>query len=164
MLLRTNYIRNVVPNLKNKGINMKKSEEKIKGWLEYRKSLLEQKSKSDDDFEKYITLISSGALGLSLTFLDKITPLDKAVYIWIVATGWILLTLTLLLNLYSHFLSSKYTTKSIDEIDDEVDYDTLRENLEKRNKNINKFNGWSIFFLFLGIFCVLIYVILNSIQ
>lgn len=143
---------------------MEKTKEEIEGWLEYRKSLLEHKSKSDDDFEKYITFIASGALGLTLTFLDKISPLDKAVFIWIIATGWILLSLTLLINLYSHFLSSKYTTKSIDEIDDEIDYDSLRENLDKRNTNINKLNGWSIFLLFLGILFILIYVILNSIQ
>jgi len=143
---------------------MKKSEEEIKGWLEYRKSLLEQKSKSDDDFEKYITFIASGALGLTLTFLDKITPLDCAVYIWLVATGWVLLALTLLINLFSHFLSSKYTTKSIDEIDDAIDYDSLRKNLDRRNKIINNLNGWSIFLLIAGVMSILIYVILNLIQ
>ena len=143
---------------------MKKSEEEIKGWLEYRKSLLEQKSKSDDDFEKYITFIASGALGLTLTFLDKITPIDYAVYIWLVATGWVLLAVTLLTNLFSHFLSSKYTTKSIDEIDDAIDYDSLRKNLDRRNKIINNLNGWSIFLLIAGVMFILIYVILNLTQ
>jgi hypothetical protein len=143
---------------------MKKSKEEIKDWLEYRKSLLEQKSKSDDDFEKYITFIASGALGLTLTFLDKITPLDYAVYIWLVATGWVLLVLTLLINLFSHFLSSKYTTKSINEIDDAIDYDSLRKKLDKRNKIINNLNGSSIFLLIAGVMSILIYVILNLIQ
>jgi len=153
-----------VPNCKTSKKTIKKTKEEIEGWLEYRKALLEHKSKSDDDFEKYITLIASGALGLTVTFLDKISPLDKAICIWLVATGWVLLSLTLLLNLYSHFLSSKYTSKSIDEIDDDVDYDTLRKNLDKRNLNINKLNGWSIILLFLGILFILIYVILNAIQ
>lgn len=140
---------------------MRKSEEEIKGWLEYRKSLLEQKSKSDDDFEKYITFIASGALGLTLTILNKITPIDFAVYIWLVATGWVLLALTLLINLLSHFLSSKYTNKSIDEIDENIDYASLKEKLHKRNKIINNLNSGSIFLLIAGVMFILIYVILN---
>mgnify|MGYP000373066134 CR=1 FL=1 len=55
-------------------MSKKKSEEEIEGWIEYRKSLLEQKSKSDDDFEKYITFIASGTLGLTLTFMENISP------------------------------------------------------------------------------------------
>ncbi|SMD43098.1 hypothetical protein SAMN00777080_1675 [Aquiflexum balticum DSM 16537] len=46
-------------------------------WIEYRQSVLEQKSKSDDDFEKYITYISSGALIITLTFVEKISPLEQ---------------------------------------------------------------------------------------
>lgn len=140
---------------------MEKTEKEIQGWKEYRLSLLEHKSKSDDDFEKYITLISSGALGLTITFIDKISPLENAVFIWIIALGWTLLAITLLLNLYSHFLSSKYTSKSIDEIDDNIAFDNLKKNLNDRNKTINRYNGWSIILLFIGILCILIYVILN---
>ena len=145
-------------------MSKKKNEEEIEGWIEYRKSLLEQKSKSDDDFEKYITFIASGALGLTLTFMENISPLKCAVHKWLVATGWVLLALTLLLNLLSHFLSSRFTSKSIDEIDDEIKYDELRENLDKRNKIIDRFNISSILSLFLGIIGILLFVIINSLK
>jgi pterin-4a-carbinolamine dehydratase len=59
-------------NKKDKQINL--TPEQLKGWEEYRKSLYLQKTKSDDQFEKAITFISSGALGLTLTFNDKIVP------------------------------------------------------------------------------------------
>ena len=145
-------------------MSKKKSEEEIEGWIEYRKSLLEQKSKSDDDFEKYITFIASGALGLTLTFMENISPLKSAIHKWLIAVGWVLLAITLLLNLFSHFLSSRYTAKSIDEIDDEINYDELRENLNKRNKIIECLNISSILALFIGIIFILIFVIINSLK
>lgn len=46
-----------------------KTKEEENQWKEYRLYILEQKSKSEDDFEKYITFISSGALGLTVTFI-----------------------------------------------------------------------------------------------
>ena len=36
-------------------------------WIEYRNAVNENKSKSQDDFEKYINLLASGGLLLSLT-------------------------------------------------------------------------------------------------
>jgi len=101
---------------------MEKSEKEKQEWKEYRLSILEQKSKSDDDFEKYITLIASGALGLTLTFIDKISPLKESVAVWVIAIGWILLALTLFINLVSHFLSSKFNEKTIQDIDDKINY------------------------------------------
>ncbi len=142
----------------------KKTEEEIESWKEYRLSLLEHKSKSDDDFEKYITFISSGALGLTITFIDKITPLEEAIYFWLIAVGWILLAITLLVNLFSHYQSSRFTEKSIDEIDDNIDYFELRKNLERRNRIIDFYNKASIYSLFIGVIFILLYVIINSIK
>lgn len=45
---------------------MAKSKKVIEEWKEYHRSVLEEKRKSDDDYEKYITFIASGALGLGL--------------------------------------------------------------------------------------------------
>lgn len=67
---------------------MAKNKKVKQEWKEYRLSILEQKAKSDDDFEKYITFISSGALIITLTFVEKISPLDHSVYKWIIISGW----------------------------------------------------------------------------
>lgn len=141
---------------------MEKTREEIEGWKEYRLSLLAQKSKSDDDFEKYITFIASGALGLSVVFMDKISPLKESKFIWIIAVGWVVLAITLFINLLSHYLSSKYTTKSIDDIDVNKTYNTIVENINSRNKVIDILNLISIISLGIGILLILIFTIINT--
>lgn len=141
---------------------MGKSKQEIEEWKEYRLSVLEQKSKSDDDFEKYITFIASGALGLTITFIDKISPLNESIAIWVIATGWVLLALTLFINLLSHFLSSKYNEQTIQDIDDEIEYDVLINRIDGRNKTISCLNLSTIILLGLGIILILIYTIINA--
>lgn len=143
---------------------MGKSQKGIDEWKEYRLSILEQKKRSDDDFEKYITFISSGALGLTITFIDKISPLQDSVAIWLIASGWILLTFTLLINLLSHFLSSMYNEKTIQDIDDKIEYDLLVKRINKRNKIISSLNLISIILLMVGIISILAYIIINAYQ
>ncbi|AWW30142.1 hypothetical protein DN752_08420 [Echinicola strongylocentroti] len=139
-----------------------KTKEEENQWKEYRLSILEQKSKSEDDFEKYITYISSGALGLTVTFIDKISPLKESVYVWIIILGWGLFALTLFLNLFSHYLSSRYNEKTINEIDMDIDYSMLLENIDKRNEKISCLNISSIISLGTGILFVLIFSSLNA--
>jgi len=141
---------------------MEKSKQEIEEWKEYRLSVLEQKSKSDDDFEKYITFIASGALGLTITFIDKISPLNESIVIWVIATGWVLLALTLFINLLSHFLSSKYNEQTVQDIDDEIEYEVLINRIDSRNKTISRLNLSSIILLGLGIISILIYTIINA--
>ncbi|GAA3555895.1 hypothetical protein [Snuella lapsa] len=143
---------------------MGKSKKEIEEWKEYRLSVLEQKSKSDDDFEKYITFIASGALGLTITFIDKISPLEESIVIWVIALGWVLLAFTLFINLLSHFLSSKYNEQTIQDIDDEIEYDNLINRIDNRNRIISQLNLSSIILLGLGIISILIYTIVNAYQ
>ena len=141
---------------------MAKSKEDIQEWKEYRLSLLEQKSKSDDDFEKYITFIASGGLGLTITFINEISPLGESKHVYLIIAGWILLTFTLLINLFSHFLSSRNNEKTVQDIDDEIDYYKLVENINQRNNNIFYLNLSSIIFLGFGIISIIIYVSINA--
>jgi len=143
------------------GLFMSKSKEEIEEWKNFRKEILENKSKSDDDFEKYITFISSGALGLTLVFIEKIVPLKNAIVIWLLALGWFTLAFTLILNLYSHYLSSKYSAQSIDDIYNEIKYDKLEKNINKRNKRIEHLNRLSIVLLLIGILCILTFSTIN---
>ncbi|SDT00079.1 hypothetical protein SAMN05192545_2539 [Maribacter dokdonensis] len=143
---------------------MGKTKKEIEEWKEYRLSVLEQKSRSDDDFEKYITFIASGALGLTITFIDNISPLKESIGIWVIALGWVLLALTLFINLLSHYLSSKYNEKTIQDIDDEIKYEIVLNNIEDRNRIISQLNLLSIIFLGLGIVSILTYTIINAYQ
>ena len=82
-----------------KSIEDKFTTDQLVGWEDYRKSLYIQKSESDDLFEKAITFISSGALGLTLAFHDKIVPVENSVAVLLIAIGWFLLVATLFINL-----------------------------------------------------------------
>ncbi len=132
------------------------------GMNEYRKSILEEKSKSDDDFEKYITFIASGSLGLTLTFIDKISPLDKSIFKWVIVLGWFSLGITLFINLLSHYISSINNTKTVQDVDDNIPYDELTNNIDKRNKIISNLNLTSIILLGFGILCILIFTTINA--
>jgi len=139
--------------------------EQLEGWEEYRQALYIQKSKSDDHFEKAVTFITSGALGLTLTFHDKIVPAENATYVILIAIGWTLLVATLFVNLISHYQSSKSTDDSIDEIDRIMDYkitySIFHNNLNNRNKRIDNLNKASIFLLGSGLLLIIIYVSIN---
>ena len=141
---------------------MKKTKKQIKAWDNYRLSLLLEKSKSDDHFEKYITVIASGALGLTITFIDKISPLEHAICIWIISIGWFLLTATLFINLLSHYIASKNNTKAVQDIDDEKEYDDIVSGINSRNKKMNRLNLASIYTLAIGLLCILIYTSINA--
>jgi hypothetical protein len=134
-----------------------------KEWIDYRNSVSENKSKSQDDFEKYINLMASGGLVLSLTVVEKIITIDKASYPILLITGMFLLVLTILSNLYSHYKSMIDSDKTILEIDEEK-YDKIFENIDSRNKSINRLNCISIWSFIVGIICILSFVTLNFIN
>ena len=141
---------------------MSKSEDQISEWKEFRKSVYENKLKSEDDYEKYLTLISSGALALSITFIEKIVILNNAICKGLLITGWVLLTITLLGSLLSHFFSRKYSEKTINDIDDtNIEFDVLLANLEKRNSILECFNVVNIGTLFSGIILIIIFISTN---
>jgi len=141
---------------------MEKTEEEIKELKDYRKSILEQKSKSDDDFEKYITLIASGGLALTITFIDKISPFETSVVIWLMILGWVFLSITLFLNLLSHYLSSRYNEKTIDDLDKDISYENLTCRIDKRNSIISTLNLISIISLGIGILSIIIFTSINA--
>lgn len=139
--------------------------EQLKGWEDYRSSIYEQQTKSHDSFEKAMTFLSSGALGLTLTFHDKIVPGANAIGVLFIALGWFFLAATLFLNLLSHYQSSKSLNKSADEIDKVISYEKSFEeynyNLRNRNNSIDRLNKITIWLLGIGLILVIIYVTIN---
>jgi hypothetical protein len=141
---------------------MGKSKKAIQEWKEYRISILEQKAKSDDDFEKYITFISSGALIITLTFVEKISPLENSTHKWILIAGWGFLASTLLINLISHYLSSRFNEKTIQNLDEEMPFEKLICKINGRNKVISILNVISIVSLGVGIISILLFAAINA--
>tara|TARA_R110002051_G_scaffold69946_2_gene125790 strand:+ start:4159 stop:4698 length:540 start_codon:yes stop_codon:yes gene_type:complete len=151
--------------MEKENIKNKFTDEQILGWEDYRQTLYIQKSKSDELFEKAVTFIASGALGLTLTFHDKIVPVNDAILVILIALGWALLVGTLFINLISHYKSSKSVDYSIDDVDklmeNSINYITFQKNLLRRNKLINSLNKVSIGMLGIGLFLITIYVSVN---
>ncbi|OXA80804.1 hypothetical protein SAMN05444397_103292 [Flavobacterium aquidurense] len=137
-----------------------KNEKIRQEWIEYRNSVLDNKSKSQDDFEKYINILASGGLVLSLTFFEKIVPLTQAIFKPFVIIGMFLMVITLLSNLYSHYKSIIDSDSTIKEIDEEK-YNDIFRNIDKRNRKINRLNQVSIWALIFGIMCLIIFVAIN---
>ena len=138
-------------------IRMKKDRE----FVEFRKALYESKLKSEDDFEKNLVFLSSGALVLTISFIGTVIPLKSSAHIWILLLSWLFLTITLLISLISQFLSKIYAEKSIDEIDEDLIIETISSNIVKRNKTINCLNFVIIAFFFFGIFFLFIFATIN---
>jgi hypothetical protein len=129
-------------------------------WNDFRNSVYETKSKSQDDFEKYINVLASGGLAITIAFFDNIVDIHIAVYVYLIVLGWILLVVTLLSNLISHYLLISYAQKTIDEIN-QKQYDDVFINVKNRNRFVNILNGFSIGSLIIGIISIIIFVTIN---
>lgn len=127
---------------------------------EYIERLIESKRYSTTQFDKNVLLLASGALVISVGFLDKTIPLDIAIVLWILFVGWILLVLTILSSLLSHFLSMKAVNKMIGAIQDETDED-LNDLHKRLNKPVSTLNWISIILLILGILAIVVFTIIN---
>jgi hypothetical protein len=141
------------------------SDEQLRGWDEYRKSLYVRQEKSHDSFEKAITFLSSGSLGLTIALHDTIVPVDEVQFIFLIALGWFSLAATLFVNLVSHYKSSKSTILTIGEIDDvlkqHISFEDMDQQLDHRNLIIDRLNVITIWSLGVGLLSVIAYVILN---
>jgi membrane protein insertase Oxa1/YidC/SpoIIIJ len=127
---------------------------------EFRDELLTLYHKSQETFEKQLSFISAGALGLSLAFIKDIVPsLSTARYKGLLGWGWAFLILTLLLNCVSHLLSAKYANQAIKEIN-ENDYEPDR--IAKRNKKIIDINWFTMATMIVGITLIILFITINT--
>jgi hypothetical protein len=138
------------------------------------------KEKSDDDYEKNIVYIAAGTLVLSMTFLEKIIKVETSSGIWFLITSWGLLAITLLGNLVSHQLSSRFHEICIDLYDkcgelsgepSDEENATFKENLdfadkkfESCNSTIRTLNWATTLSLFVGILSMVIFCSMNALN
>jgi hypothetical protein len=67
------------------------------------KMAAEAQKQTLETFDKNLLFITSGTLVLSLAFIEKVVPLQGSACIGFLIASWIILTLSLLLNLISHY-------------------------------------------------------------
>jgi len=138
------------------------------------------KEKSDDDYEKNIVYIAAGTLVLSMTFLEKIIKVETSSGIWFLIISWGLLALTLLGNLVSHQLSSRFHEICLDLYDKcgelpeaptneqnatfQQRFDHAEKKFESCNSTIRTLNWTTTFSLFLGIALMVIFCSMNALN
>jgi MFS family permease len=115
------------------------------------------KEKSEDDFEKNITIISSGALGLSVTFLSDIVNIETSRYFGLLIASWGMLILTLVSNLLSHL----YASHIMDLCQEDRGTPNEEANWRRRTRKMTRWNITNVFSLMAGIVLFVIFVLLN---
>lgn len=130
-------------------------------YFEERMSLAEGERKIAISFDKAIMTLSGGAIALSMTFLDKIAPESKDIYLLI--SAWISFAFSLSSILFSMILSIEAYKYEIDRVDK-----AYSDNKNPPSSEKNKFtistdfcNKLSLFTLILGIILLSIFSYVN---
>jgi len=126
----------------------------------FREELITIFYESQESFEKQLSFITAGALGLSVGFIkDIVNPFKASGYKGLLGWGWGLLVLTLLLNCISHLLAARYSNSAIKEIN-ENKYDP--EKINKRNIKILFINWGTVGIMILGIGLIVSFITYNT--
>ena len=135
-------------------------------YLTFRKDLITSENESSKNLDQAVITIASGAIGLSVAFIEKLSARPPIQPLWL-ELSWSSLTLSLGLVLISFYTSKRSYTRHT-KIWDEI-YEATRQ--KKSIADINKRNVWKIvteclnfsapFLLVLGISCLLWFSFVN---
>jgi hypothetical protein len=112
-------------------------------WREYRNFLDSQKIDIEKTADKIIFLIASGSIGLSITFLDKITISNKWLFL-ILLFSWGFLVYSIFIQAKSHIIASRKILEVIDKVDDvllSTDEDSFFKSQSVTHKNVSEKNN-----------------------
>lgn len=128
---------------------------------------------SEDKFDKQISYIASGGLALTFVLIEKVVGnVYESRCLWILFGGWLTLAACLLVNLWSQRIAADVHRANKAEIDaaltlssgaDWHDGCYNQKRCEARRSRIEVWNRFSIWSLFLGIFFILLFTIINLI-
>lgn len=130
----------------------------------YRNTIVEVLNKSNDLFEKQLSYISAGALGLSFILVEKVIgDIKTSKCISLLVCSWGLLGLTLVINLWSHLIAFRSHYKTINEINMHLNGESVFEKskVKKRHNRIYKVNIFTLILLFLGLVSIILYTTIN---
>ena len=123
------------------------------------------KENSEKDYEKNLIYITAGTLVLSITFVEKVTPLPEAIEVWMIITSWALLSASIGLNLISHWLSIRQAeTLNKLVIDKDIEESEINKWIDKKNKPINFLNGLTLLTVLFGIIFLVLYCSFNTLN
>lgn len=135
---------------------------------EFKKKALEDEKSGTENFDKNLLTFSSGALGLSLAFIEDIVPLSMAHWVACLFISWIAFTLCIIVTMASFQMSIRALRESIPF--GEAYY--LREEKNAFNEHLRTFCcravdwcTWIGSALFVtGLVCTIIFVCANVVE
>ena len=95
--------------------------------IEYRRLLQELENKSQDQYDKTVIMLSTGALGISFAFLKDIVQLDTAVETWLLLSAWVCWALSATSVLLSFYSSKFALRKAIEDLDNDRESDNSND-------------------------------------
>lgn len=119
---------------------------------EYRRLLQELENKAQEEYDKTVILLSTGALGISFTFIKDIVHLDGAIMIHFLVGAWICWALSTTSVLYSFYSSKKAMTKAI------KDFDENKDDMNNSDRWTTILNFWSGAFFVIGLIFMIVFV------
>ncbi len=140
----------------------------VSPWRTYREDLITQKTNLEKDVDKTVFTISSGAIGISLVVLDKITLPTSFWYLYfILAVAWIFLVISLIFQTFSFIHTAKKIKDSIEKVGEIVSSGTIEgvrqkedeyyDFWETENSTIDKKNKKSLRCMISGIASLLLF-------
>jgi len=125
---------------------------------EYRNQLIDAEQKAQDNFDKTVLSLSSGALGISFVFLKDIVG-DTPASISLLMVAWISWALSSTSVLISFYMSHKALRHAIKQ----VDFNKIRE--EHPGSWYDKFtgflNGFALILFVVGLFSMIWFIKMN---
>jgi len=128
--------------------------------------------KNDEFFNNNLTLLTTGSLVISVGFIEKITPIQTSVTLWLLYFSWILFIFSLIINLYSYIFGSNFGRKLSKYIYDNTKSEMKQEDVDKLteyqynkiikyNKINNIINHFVYSFFISGVIFICIFVFIN---
>ncbi len=114
---------------------------------EYRNYLIASKQFSQNTLDKYLISLSSGALGLSIIFVNNIIKNNPIYCKSLFTISWILFSITILLVLISFFSSIHSFSKAISQTDS--------DKIHKEEPG----GSWNIFTKILNVINILLFIL-----
>ena len=83
----------------------KPSSENQQLYLKYREELFKSILSNAENLDRTLITLSSAGLAISLTLVDKLVPLSKAYFTWLLYFSWFGFILSVIFVIFSYFIN-----------------------------------------------------------
>jgi len=133
---------------------------KYQTYINERNTLITAEKESSQYFDKAILTLAAGALGLSLTFIDKIAPSPKGCTVYILGVAWFFFCTSMLSTLIS-FLTSQSACRKQREILENEFFNKDRPKQNTAATITNVLNWIAIVLFILGVLFLITFSFIN---